>query len=416
MLLGCIADDFTGATDLASLLTRGGMRVIQTMGVPDQPVGDADAIVVALKSRTAPVEIAVSQSLAALRWLRAGGCSQYFFKICSTFDSTPQGNIGPVMEALMAELGATLTVVCPAFPENARSVYRGHLFVGDRLLSESGMENHPLTPMRDSNLVRLLQPQTRLRVGLVNHDVVSRGPGELKRALMEAAEAGYGAIIVDALSETDLRTIAETAEDLPLLTGGSGLSIGIPDNFRRAGLLCNRAPGAAFLMPKGQTAMIAGSCSAATQTQVRQWLSHAPGHRIDPARVMDGHDEVGAALEWALRQTTNFMIYSTATPEEVRTIQNRYPAQAVGEKLEQALACIASGLADAGLRRFVIAGGETSGAVAQKLGIKALRIGPSIAPGVPWTQSLHEPHIWLALKSGNFGGPRFFEDAIAISV
>lgn len=415
MLLGCIADDFTGATDLASLLTRGGMRVVQTIGVPEQPVGDADAVVVALKSRTAPVDQAVSQSLSALRWLKALGCCQYFFKICSTFDSTPQGNIGPVMEALMAELGARLTVVCPAFPENARTVYKGHLFVGDRLLSESGMENHPLTPMKDSNLIRLLQPQTRLRVGLVSHERVASGATDLRHALSEAAGTGHGAVIVDALTETDLRTIAEAAEELPLLTGGSGLSIGITENFRRAGLLRFGSIDPAFRMPAGRTAVIAGSCSTATRTQVEQWLSHSPGYRIDPSRLMASDDIVSAALEWADKQSSDFMIYSTASPDAVQKIQNQYPAQAIGEKLEQALSSIAARLADSGIRRFIVAGGETSGAVVQKLGIKALRIGPSIAPGVPWTQSLHEPHISLALKSGNFGGPRFFKDAIAIA-
>lgn len=413
MLLGCIADDFTGASDLASLLARGGMRVVQTIGIPDVVVDDADAVVVALKSRTAPVDQAVGESLAALRRLRVLGCRQYFFKICSTFDSTAEGNIGPVMEALMAELGAPLTVVCPAFPGNARTVYRGHLFVGDRLLSESGMENHPLTPMRDSNLVRLLQPQTRLRVGLVTHDRVSRGPAELKHALDEAARAGLGAVVVDAVSEADLRTIAEAAHDLPLLTGASGLSIGIPENFRRAGLLHPAPTDPEFRMAEGRTAMIAGSCSAATLAQVERWLARAPGFRIDPAAVMAGDNIVGAALDWAGRQPGDFMIYSTAAPGDVRAIQARHPAAAVGEEIEQTLADIAAGLADAGLRRFVVAGGETSGAVVRKLGIRALRVGPSIAPGVPWMQSLHEPRISLALKSGNFGGPQFFEDALA---
>lgn len=414
MLLGCIADDFTGATDIASLLSREGMRVVQTIGVPDFAINDADAVVVALKSRTAPVDQAVSESLKALRWLQAKGCAQYFLKICSTFDSTPKGNIGPVMDALMSELGTTMAVVCPAFPENGRTVYQGHLFVGNRLLSESGMENHPLTPMSDSSLLRLLQPQTRQKVGLVEHSKVLAGPVALKRALDEASAAGCGAIVVDAITQNDMFTIGEACADVLLITGGSGVALGIPENFRRAGRLSENRQSDEMPKDAGRTAMIAGSCSEATRTQVKEWLAHAPGYRINPEQVMAGVDVVADAAQWAQGQRGDFLIYSTASPEEVRRVQAGFSAALVSERLEQTLADIAGKLAGSGCKRFVIAGGETSGAVVRKLGVKALRIGPSIAPGVPWTYSVAEPFVSLVLKSGNFGGPRFFADALAL--
>lgn len=414
MLLGCIADDFTGATDIASLLSRGGMRVVQTIGIPDSPIEGADAVVVALKSRTAPVDWSVSQSVGAFRWLRAQGCQQYYFKICSTFDSTAEGNIGPVMDALMGELGAKVTVVCPAFPENGRTVYQGHLFVGNKLLSESGMENHPLTPMKDSHLARLLQSQTKHKVGLIEHGTVIKGAAELRRALEEALLSGFGAIVVDAITQDDIFVIGEACADMALITGGSGLALGISENFRRSGLLTGRQSTVEMPKDAGPTVLIAGSCSSATRTQVKEWIAKAPGFRVDPVKVMAGEDVVGQAVQWARTQTMDFLIYSTASPEEVRQSQTLFSTAVVSDKVEKTLADIAGMLAGIGYKRFVIAGGETSGAVVQKMGVKALRIGSSIAPGVPWTYSISEPHVSLALKSGNFGGPRFFEDALAL--
>ncbi len=415
MLLGCIADDFTGGTDLASMLATGGMRVVQTIGIPAARIDEADAVVIALKSRTAPPEKAVAESLAALHWLQEQGCRQYFFKYCSTFDSTPAGNIGPVTDALMAALGATFTIACPAYPENGRTVYRGHLFVGDQLLSESGMKDHPLTPMTDANLVRVLQAQTPRRVSLIKHDVVAAGAAALRAACADAAAAGTSIAVVDAIHNKDLLAIGMACAELPLLTGGSGVALGLPENFKRSGLLCADSTATQLPAISGSSAIIAGSCSAATNTQVAHWLKTRPGWRLHVPHLLSGRDVVGDALDWAREQGTRqpLLFYATSTPEQLRASPAQGDAIATGQKIEAALADIAAGLAEAGTRRFVIAGGETSGAVVKRLGVCALRIGPAIDPGVPWTCSTGERPLALALKSGNFGSADFFEKSLA---
>lgn len=414
MLLGCIADDFTGGTDLASMLATGGMRTVQTIGVPEGKIDSADAVVIALKSRTVPPAQAVAESLAALRWLQAQGCRQFFFKYCSTFDSTPAGNIGPVIDALMGTLGLSFTVACPAYPENGRTVYRGHLFVGNQLLSDSGMKDHPLTPMTDANLVRVLQAQTRQRVDLISHDTVITGAAGILDACKAAATAGTSIAIVDAISTADLHAIGKACAELPLVTGGSGIALGLPDNFRRSRELPERTTAAALPRIDGAAAIIAGSCSTATNAQVARWLETRPGFRIDVRRLLAGANIVGEALDWQSRQARRdpVLVYATSTPEEVRAVQAQEGVAQAGQKIETALAEIAAGLAQAGTRKFIIAGGETSGAVVKRLGIRALRIGPAIDPGVPWTCSVAAQPLALALKSGNFGSIDFFEKAL----
>lgn len=414
MLLGCIADDFTGGTDLASTLAAGGMRTVQTIGVPDTAIDNADALVIALKSRTAPREQAVAESLSALRWLQAQGCQQFFFKYCSTFDSTPLGNIGPVVDALMAALDTKFTIACPAYPENKRTVYLGHLFVGNQLLSESSMKNHPLTPMTDANLVRVLQPQTQHRVGLISHDIVSTGAAAIKAANSAALAAGFGIAIIDALMDADLHAIGHACADLRLITGGSGIATGLPHNFRRKGMMQTHAADTAVPRIDGPAAIIAGSCSAATNAQVGHWLKKRDGFRIDIHRLLTGEDVVSEALDWTRQQSPQNppLVYATATPDEVRAVQTLAGAEHAGLQIENALAEIAYGLAQAGTRKFVIAGGETSGAIVKRLGIHALRIGPAIDPGVPWTYSMERQPLALALKSGNFGSVDFFEKAL----
>ncbi len=414
MLLGCIADDFTGGTDLASMLASGGMRAVQTIGVPEGKIDSADAVVIALKSRTAPPGQAVAESLAALRWLQAQGCRQFFFKYCSTFDSTPAGNIGPVTDALMDALGLSFTIACPAYPENGRTVYRGHLFVGDQLLSDSGMKDHPLTPMTDANLVRVLQAQTRKRVGLIAHGTVVSGAISILDACKTAAQAGTEISIVDALSTADLHAIGKACAGLPLLTGGSGIALGLPDNFRRSGELPDRSTAATLPRIEGSAAIIAGSCSTTTNAQVARWLETRPGFRIDVHRLLSGADIVGEALDWQRRQSQRdpVLVYATSTPEEVRAVQAQAGVVQAGQQVENALADIAAGLARGGTRKFIVAGGETSGAVVKRLGIRALRIGPAIDPGVPWTCSVAAQPLALALKSGNFGSVDFFEKAL----
>ena len=385
--LGCIADDFTGATDLANNLVRAGMRVVQTIGVPqahDAPVLGVDAVVVALKSRTAPVGEAVAQSLVAARWLHAMGARQLYFKVCSTFDSTPQGNIGPVAEALLAETGGGFAIVTPAFPEAGRTVFKGHLFVGDLLLSDSPMRHHPLTPMTDANLVRVLQAQVRhAKVGLVDHRVLARGEAALRERFAALQAEGVSLAIADAVTDDDLRLLAAAARDLPLLVAGSGLAIGIP-------ALHGLAPSAAAAMlppAHGTRAVVSGSCSAATNAQVATFLAAGgEGFAIDPLQLATGRDLAAEALAWACPQlgAAPVLVYATAEPAAVRAVQQQLGAEQAGALVEQTLSRIAKGIVAAGVGQLIVAGGETSGACVQALGITQLRIGPQIDPGVPW--------------------------------
>ncbi|MBO4121484.1 four-carbon acid sugar kinase family protein [Cupriavidus gilardii] len=427
-LLGCIADDFTGATDLANMLVKSGMRTVQTIGVPPSAAQlEADAIVVALKSRTIAPADAIAQSLAALAWLREQGCRQFFFKYCSTFDSTDAGNIGPVAEALLDALGELrgeqrgFSIACPAFPENGRTVYRGHLFVGDALLNESGMQNHPLTPMRDANLVRVLQRQTKARVGLIRYDTIAAGAAAVREAIGRLRTDGVRLAIADALSDRDLHVLGEACADLPLVTGGSGIALGLPANFRRAGLLDERADAAQLPRIDGHAAVLAGSASQATNEQVAAWResrsetgsSSRPGFRIDPLAVARGEPVVEQALAFARSHLPEpVLIYATATPEEVRSVQQALGVTEAGQLVEATLAAIARGLREMGVRKFVVAGGETSGAVVQALDIKSLQIGAQIDPGVPATATIGTEPLGLALKSGNFGAVDFFAKAL----
>jgi 3-dehydrotetronate 4-kinase len=413
VLLGCIADDFTGATDLASMLVRHGMATVQLIDVPEHGVdpGDARAVVVALKSRTIPADRAIAQSLAALAWLRAQGAEQILFKYCSTFDSTDEGNIGPVSEALLEALGADFTIACPALPENGRSLYLGHLFVGERLLADTHMRHHPLTPMTDSNLVRVLQRQSRAPVGLVPYPVVERGPDAIRARIEELRAAGTRQAIADAVSDRHLQALGAAAADLALVTGGSGIAMGLPENFRRKGLLATGAAADRLPPTPGLEAILAGSCSAATLGQIeRHRAAGRPVFMLDPLRLVDGGDDIARALAFAADRLEEgpVLIGSSAPPEEVAKVQERLGRERAGAAIEAAIAEIAKGLVARGVRRLVVAGGETAGAVVAALGVKGLRIGPAIDPGVPWTTSLGEPPLALALKSGNFGAPDFF--------
>lgn len=414
-LLGCIADDFTGATDLASMLVQNGMATVQVIGVPDGPLPEADAVVVALKSRTAPVAEAIADSLAAAEALLAAGAKQLLFKICSTFDSTDAGNIGPVADALLKRLGAGFALVCPAFPANGRSVYQGHLFVGAHLLNESGMENHPLTPMRDPNLVRVLARQTEGSVGLIPYPVVAQGATALRSAAIRLAEGGRRYAIVDAVMNDDLMAMGEAAASHPLLVGGSGIAMGLPGNFRRAGLLPDRADAGALPPAKGFCAVVAGSCSRATLGQIGYARDHAPTLELDVLATPDAAALAAQALAWAegrLDPARPVVIAASAPPEKVAALQAQLGRDAAGVLVEHAMATIAAGLVARGVARLVVAGGETSGAVVKQLGVARLRIGGEIDTGVPWTFA--EPiGIHMALKSGNFGGRDFFLKAFA---
>jgi uncharacterized protein YgbK (DUF1537 family) len=417
-LLGCIADDFTGATDLASMLVKNGMRAVQVIGVPEAgaPIPEADAIIVALKSRTAPVRQAVGESLAALDWLKAAGCSQFFFKYCSTFDSTEAGNIGPVADALVEALGCGFALACPAFPVNGRSVYMGHLFVGGVLLNESGMEKHPLTPMTDANLVRVLGRQTEGTVGLVPYATVDQGAAAIRKAMTGLKEQGRRYAIVDAVSDAHLQAIGEAAENHALITGGSGIAIGLPENFRRAGKLSVMGDPGALPEVEGHAAVLAGSCSRATLFQIGRARERIPTLQLDALATPDARALAKQALEWVDGKlgAVPVLIAASAPPEVVAALQAKLGREAAGALIEDALAEVAEGLVARGVRNLVVAGGETSGAVVTRLGVRSLRIGGEIDPGVPWTLAQGSgPAMKLALKSGNFGAPDFFLKAFA---
>ena len=414
MLLGCIADDFTGATDLANTLARQGMSTVVLLGVPGPATlpPPVDAVVVALKSRSIPAADAVSASLSALAWLERAGARQYYFKYCSTFDSTDAGNIGPVAEALQQALGVSFSVACPAFPTNQRTIYQGYLFVADRILSESSMRDHPLNPMDDPLLTRVLQRQCRGKVGLIPVGVVEGGSAAIRAEMQTLESSGATLAIVDAITDAHLLSIGEACADSKLLTGGSGLALGLPENFRRRGLL-GRADAAALPDVGGHAVVLAGSCSAATQRQVAAIQRDCESFEIDALALAQGADVVAEALAWARPRlgAHPILIYSTASPQAVARVQSELGRERAGALVERALGSLATELVAEGARRLVIAGGETSGAVVTALGVTGLRVGPEIDPGVPWTASLDDRPVALALKSGNFGSDDFFTKA-----
>ena len=412
MLLGCIADDLTGATDLAIMLTRAGMRTLQVMEAPSEGVAfeGFDAIVIALKTRTCPVDEAVHLSLASADALLARGAKQLFFKYCSTFDSTNAGNIGPVADALLDRLNGGLALVCPAFPTNKRTIYMGNLFVGEVPLAESSMKDHPLTPMRDSSLVRVLQCQTPSRVGLIPYPVVGQGANAIAKAFTAASARGERFVVVDAINDADLIAIGKAAADHRLITGGSGVALGLPANFIAAGLMQAVAAPTTMRAPAGRAAIIAGSCSEATRGQVAAAKAAGlPAFEVDPMTLRAGAHSGQRIADWAHNQPADrpVLIYSSADPTAVRRAQDQLGRDEAGHIVERALADCATHLVASGFTRLIVAGGETSGAVVGALGVKALEIGPEIDPGVPWTRAVGHDLV-LALKSGNFGAPDFF--------
>ena len=422
ILLGCIADDFTGASDLANNLVRAGMRVVQTIGVPTAPLSaEVDAVVVALKSRTVAPAEAIQQSLRALAWLQAQGARQIYFKYCSTFDSTDQGNIGPVTEALMDALQTDFTIATPAFPDNKRTVFKGYLFVGDVLLNESGMQNHPLTPMVDANLVRVMQAQTRRVVALIDHTVVAQGETAIAQRVVDLKAQGVGVAVVDAVSNDDLMRLGLALKGMPLVTAGSGVAIGLPQNFGIApSSHASALPGATALQ-----AVVSGSCSVATNRQVAAFIQTGrPALALNPldlaTNIAQGFDPSAVALAWAtpLLSSGPVLVYSSADPTAVKAVQSTLGVEAAGAMVEATLGAIARGLVALGVRQLIVAGGETSGACVQALGIDQLQIGPQIDPGVPWCHALlgmdldaSQQGLHLALKSGNFGSEDFFSQA-----
>ncbi|MEE3651546.1 MULTISPECIES: 3-oxo-tetronate kinase [unclassified Brenneria] len=415
--LGVIADDFTGATDIASFLVGNGLPTVQLNGVPPADFQvNAQAVVISLKSRSCPAQQAVAASLDALSWLRRQGCQQYYFKYCSTFDSTDKGNIGPVTDALLDTLGETQTVISPALPVNGRTVYQGHLFVMNQLLSESGMRNHPVTPMTDSNLMRVMERQAAGRCGLVPYPVMEQGAEAVKQQLAQLRQQGVRYAVLDTLNEQHLLTQGEALRDMKLVTGGSGLAIGLARQWAQSAGQSGAATAAGMPQP-GPGVVLSGSCSVMTNQQVARYRQQAASRAIEVARCLQGDEERQAYVRelaaWVNEHRDEALaplLYATASADELAQIQQRWGAEASSQAVEALFAAVARQLQQQGFQRFIIAGGETSSIVVQTLGIHAFHIGPSISPGVPWVRSTNHP-LSLALKSGNFGDEDFFARA-----
>ncbi|RMB82573.1 3-oxo-tetronate kinase [Streptomyces shenzhenensis] len=413
--IGCIADDFTGGTDVAAAFRRAGLRTALVFGAPDSTTelpADCDVAVVALKSRSAPADEAVADSLTAQRWLHAKGAAQIYLKYCSTFDSTPRGNIGPVTDALLQAAGTAVTLHCPASPPNGRTVYQGHLFVHDQLLSDSPLRHHPLTPMTDSALVRLLSAQTPHRVALIDWPTVRRGVDAVREALSAHRQAGVRHVIADALTDDDLAVLGAAALELPVVAGAAGLAEGLGRAYPTAG------PDPADALPRqGRAAVLAGSCSARTLEQIAQFYAAGlPSLHLDVLAAATGRDVIGEAMTWYDAQDPKLpvLVYASASPDELAAVQAQLGVSEAAAQVEELLGTLASRLVERGVRRLLVAGGETSGAVTTALGIRAVLVADEADPGVPWTYAgAATGGLALMLKSGNFGAPDLFTRALS---
>jgi len=416
--LGCIADDFTGATDLANMLVKGGLKTIQLLGNPSKEdvVPSVDAVIIALKTRTIPVEEAIEQSLQALNWLKNAGAKQFFFKYCSTFDSTDEGNIGPVIDALMEALETQFTIACPAFPETERTIFKGHLFVGDKLLSDSPMKDHPLTPMTDSNLVSTLSRQTSQKVGLVEYKDILAGPSAIRKAFDQLQKEDVAIAVTDVLNDEHLYFLGEAVKDFKLITGGSGIALGLPSQFKSRNN--HQEETRAHSLPKvlGKELVLSGSCSEMTLAQVDEFSKRYSTLKLNPIELAENNSALANSVDWVIQAKGEepILVYASAPPDSVNEAQKRLGRDLASSIVENALAKIASAAVQNGFRRIVVAGGETAGAVVSNLGIKGIMIGEQIDPGVPTTVSIGNPTIGLVLKSGNFGSVNFFEKALKV--
>ena len=416
--LGCIADDFTGATDLANMLVKGGLKTIQLLGTPSKNdvVPSVDAVIIALKTRTILVEDAIEQSLQAMNWLKNAGAKQFFFKYCSTFDSTDEGNIGPVIDALMAGLETQFTIACPAFPETERTIFKGHLFVGDKLLSDSPMKDHPLTPMTDSNLVSTLSRQTSQKVGLVEYTDISGGPSEIRKAFEKLQKEHVAIAVTDVLNDEHLYLLGEAVKDFKLITGGSGIALGLPSQLKSQ--KNHKEETTVHKLPEvlGKELILSGSCSEMTLAQVNEFSKKYCTLKLNPVELAESNSALDNAVDWVIQAKGKepILVYASAPPDAVKEVQQRLGRDLASSTVENALAKIARAAVQNGFRRIVVAGGETAGAVVSNLGIKGIMIGEQIDPGVPTTVSIGNPSIGLVLKSGNFGSADFFEKALKV--
>lgn len=413
MLLGVIADDFTGATDIAGFLVENGMRTIQVNGTPSEDMKiNADAVVVSLKSRSCATQQAIIDSVKALKWLQSQGCQQFYFKYCSTFDSTAQGNIGPVTDALLDQLNEDFTVVCPSLPVNGRTVFNGHLFVLGQLLSESGMRNHPVTPMKNSNIVQLMDAQSRGETGLINYQIIEQGPDNIIKGFKALKAQGKRYAVVDAFNSQHIDNIGKSINGLKLITGGSGLASGIAKNWKSHLQDQTEAKKAGY-PSKAPTVIFSGSCSLTTNKQVSHYKKKAPHLAINVEHCLNKNNYSQEVCDWVLSQTQSTLaplVYATADPQGLKKIQLKYGAEASSQAIENFFKQLAIKLKEKGVCNFIVAGGETSGVVTQSLQVDCFHIGPQIAPGVPWIKAVNHP-LSLALKSGNFGDETFFTKA-----
>ena len=416
--LGCIADDFTGATDLANMLVKGGLKTIQLLGNPSKEdvVPSVDAVIIALKTRTIPVEEAIEQSLQALNWLKNAGAKQFFFKYCSTFDSTDEGNIGPVIDALMEALETQFTIACPAFPETERTIFKGHLFVGDKLLSDSPMKDHPLTPMTDSNLVSTLSRQTSQKVGLVEYKDILAGPSAIRKAFDQLQKEDVAIAVTDVLNDEHLYFLGEAVKDFKLITGGSGIALGLPSQFKSRNNHQEETRAHSLPTVLGKELVLSGSCSEMTLAQVDEFSKRYSTLKLDPIELAENNSALANAVDWVIQAKGEepILVYASAPPDAVKQAQKKLGRDLASSTVENALAKIALAAVQNGFRRIVVAGGETAGAVVSNLGIKGIMIGEQIDPGVPTTVSIADPSIGLVLKSGNFGSADFFEKAFKV--
>ena len=416
--LGCIADDFTGATDLANMLVKGGLKTVQLLGTPRKSdvVPSVDAVIIALKTRTIPVEEAIEQSLRALNWLKSAGAEKFFFKYCSTFDSTDDGNIGPVIDALMADLETPFTIACPAFPETGRTIFKGHLFVGDKLLSDSPMKDHPLTPMKDSNLVSTLSRQTSQKVGLVQYKDILGGPSEIRKAFDQLQKEDVAIAITDVLNDEHLYFLGEAVKDFKLITGGSGIALGLPSQFISRNNHQEEKRAHSLPQVLGKELVLSGSCSEMTLAQVNEFSKRYSTLKLNPIELAESNSALANAVDWVIQAKGEepILVYASAPPDAVKQAQKKLGRDLASSTVESALAKIAHAAVQNGFRRIVVAGGETAGAVVSNLGIKGIMIGEQIDPGVPATVSIGDPSIGLVLKSGNFGSADFFEKAFKV--
>jgi uncharacterized protein YgbK (DUF1537 family) len=416
LVFGGIADDLTGGLELASLMVREGVscRVLTRRAGPDALAG-VDSVVFGLKTRVAPAPRAVAAFAAAADLLQRAGTRQIFFKYCATFDSTRRGNIGPCADLLMSRTGAGFTAFCPAFPEVARTVYQGHLFGGDKLISQTPKRFDPLTPMREPDLVKVLQAQTAHRVGLLPHPVLHAGAAAAGRYVESLRAAGLRYAIADAVDEDDLRRLAEATVEWKLMTGGSSVAVYYPPLWRARGWIRPEPEAASLPVPRGLSAVLAGSCADRTFEQLEHFGGRNPVLMLELARAADGHDLAAEALAWAAEKIPAgpVAIATSARPDTVAALQKRIGRRRAAALGESVLARIAAGLHRSGVRRFVIAGGETSGAVVEALGAPVLEVDRFVSPGLSRAVIPGPDPVSLYLKSGKLGPIDMFETALA---